>query len=164
MTEYFRGSFISFVINEWDKFKPKIINSISYLIFRKRLINFIRPSDNKIFNIHDRVGIKLLTRLRLAFSPLRKHICRHNFEDIINPLCSCSIELETTMHFFIGCVFSLPLVFGEKLPDIQIYGNGRFDTKLLYIEETKTKLSCFLIVYFTSMYFNCLVKENCFKA
>ena len=47
---------------------PKMSNSTSYLNFINALINFIRTSENKIFNVHDEVGIKLLTRLRLGFN------------------------------------------------------------------------------------------------
>ena len=46
---------------------------ISHNSFRKTLLNFIRPSENKIFSIYDQVGIKLLTSLRLGFSQLCKH-------------------------------------------------------------------------------------------
>ena len=41
-------------------------------------------------NIFDPKGLKLLTRLRLEFSHLNEHRFRHNFEECVNPLCSCS--------------------------------------------------------------------------
>ena len=49
----------------------------------------------------ERIGIKLLTRLRLGFSHLSEHIFRHNFADSLNPLFSCSLETESTLHFFL---------------------------------------------------------------
>ena len=58
--------------------------STSYLSIRNGLTNFIRPSENKIFNIYEEVGIKLLiTRLRLGFSNLCEHKIRDNFEDTL---------------------------------------------------------------------------------
>ena len=39
----------------------------------KALLNFIRPCENKIFNIHDEFDTKLLNRLRLGLSQLREH-------------------------------------------------------------------------------------------
>ena len=60
------------IIVEWNKLYHKIRNSNSYLSFRNALINFMRPSEKKMFNMHDQVGIKLLTRLRLGFSHLRE--------------------------------------------------------------------------------------------
>ena len=36
-------------------------------------------------------------------SHLNKHKFRHNFNDIINPLCSCGKEPETTLHYLLPC-------------------------------------------------------------
>ena len=103
-TDYFKNSFFLSVINDWNKLDPKIRNPTFYLNFKIALINFIRPSENKIFNIHDEDGIKLLTRLRLGFGHLSEHKFRHDFADTLNPLCPCSIENETTMHFFCAAI------------------------------------------------------------
>ena len=67
------------------------------------LLNFIRPTGNSTYKIYDPLGIKLLTRLRLGFSHLSEHKFRHNFADSLNPLCSCSWETESTLHFFLRC-------------------------------------------------------------
>ena len=48
--------------------------------------------------IFDPIGLKLLTRLRLGFSHLNGHRLRHNFQDCMNPLSSCSLEIEDTSH------------------------------------------------------------------
>ena len=106
-TEYFQNSFLPYVIKEWNKLDPDKRSCQSYVSFRKALLNVIRPSENKIFNIHDQVGIKLLTRLRLGLSHLLEHKFRHNFEDALNLLCSCSNEAKTTLHFFLQCHFSM---------------------------------------------------------
>ena len=103
--EYFQNSFLPCVIREWNKLDPDKRSCLSYYSFRKAVLNFIRPIGNKIFNIHDQDVIKLLTRLRLGFSHLCGHKFRHNFEDTLNTLCSCSIETETTLHFFPRCQF-----------------------------------------------------------
>ena len=68
-------------------------------------IGLVRPVQRKTFNINDSVGVKLLTRLRIGFSHLREHKFRHGFRDILNPLCPCSIETETTAHYFLRCHF-----------------------------------------------------------
>ena len=72
-------------------------------IFKKNLLNFIRPSANSIFNIHNPYGIKLLTRLRLGLSHLRDHKFRHCFQDTLNPLCDCGNDIETTTYFSLHC-------------------------------------------------------------
>ena len=98
----FRNSFLPYAIKEWNKLNPEIRNAETYASFRKILLNFIRPSGNRTYKIYDPLGIKLLTRLRLGFSHLSEHKFRHNFADSLNPLCSCSLETEST-HFFLRC-------------------------------------------------------------
>ena len=142
-TEYFQNYFLPYVIKEWNKLYPDKRSCQSYESFPKTLLNFI--SENKIFNIHDRVGIRLLTSLRLGLSHLREQKFGHNFEDTLNSLCSCSIEAETTLHFFLRCQFfndiqeilmndlnidrSFPSLSQDKLISILLYGSDAFDNK-----------------------------------
>ena len=48
---------------------------------------------------------ELLARLQLGFSHPRQHKFRNDFRDILNPLCPCNIEVETTTHYFLRCHF-----------------------------------------------------------
>ena len=64
-------------------------------------IKFIRHLETKIFNLQDQVVFKLLTKLQLRFSHLPEHKFRHNFEDIVNILCSCIIKPELTTEFLL---------------------------------------------------------------
>ena len=66
-----------------------------------KTLKFIRPTANSIFGCHNPIGVKLLTRLRLGLSHLRKHKFKHSFQDTINPLCSCGKEIETTFYFLL---------------------------------------------------------------
>ena len=54
-----------------------------------------------VFNCHNCKGIKYLTRLRLGLSHLREHKFKHSFQDTLNPFCSCGLEVETNMDFFL---------------------------------------------------------------
>ena len=74
---------------------PEIRRIDWYVGFRKKLLSFIKPIENKTSSIYDPLGIKLLNRLRVDFSHLNEHKFRHNFDDTLNPLCSCSLETET---------------------------------------------------------------------
>ena len=76
-TEYF-NSFFPCVIGEWNKLKPEILSSGSYNVFRKTLLNFIRPNASKVYNINDTIDIKVITRLHLGFSQLREHKFKHS--------------------------------------------------------------------------------------
>ena len=145
-SEYFKYSFIANVIYEWNQLNPDIHSSASYNLFRNTLLKFTRPAQRKTFNINDSVGVKLLTRLRLGFSHIREHKFRHDFRDILNPLCRCSIEAETTAHYFLRCHFyntnrsalmnelneidsSFSTLNENKFIDLILYGSDKFDDK-----------------------------------
>mgnify|MGYP001793358012 CR=1 FL=1 len=80
-----------------------IKNCLSLSIFKNTLIKLIRPTANPIYNLHVPKGLKFLTRLRVSFSHLREHKFKHNFQDTLNPLCDCSLSIESTEHFFLSC-------------------------------------------------------------
>ena len=102
-TDTFKNSFFANVINEWNKLDEKIKVATSFSLFKASLLKMGRPHANSTYRIHNPVGIRFLTRLRLGLSHLNEHKFRHNFADCVNPLCSCSIEPETTLHFFLHC-------------------------------------------------------------
>ena len=105
----FKNSFFPSAISEWNKLDLNIRNSASLNAFKKKLLNFIQPCANSIFDIHNPLEIKLLTRLRLGLSPLHEHKFRHCFQDTLNPLCECAKDIESTMHFFLHCTnFLIP--------------------------------------------------------
>ena len=79
------------------------------LPIRKPLIQRIHPKCSSVFNILDPIGIKLLTRLRTDLCHLRDHKFRHNFNDTVNPLCSCNIEAESTKRYLLHCLFYIDL-------------------------------------------------------
>ena len=66
-----------------------------------------------------------MTRLRLGLSRQSEHKFNHNFQNCINPLCSCAMDIESTSHFFIHC----PL----------------FDDKTITLLSTLNKIDCKLI-------------------
>ena len=55
----------------------------------------------KVYSISDPVGLKLLARLRVGFSSLREDNLKHNFNDKLNPPCSCSIQTKSSTHYFL---------------------------------------------------------------
>ena len=97
--------FFSSVIIEWNNLDPNLRNSRSISVFKEKILNFIRPSPNSVFDIHNPKGIKLITRLRLGLSHLREHKFKHSFQDTINPLCNCGQDIESATHFFLQCFF-----------------------------------------------------------
>ena len=145
-TEYFKNSFFPWVIGEWSKLNPEIRRSGNYNIFRKSILNFIRPSASKVFDINHTIGIKLIIRLRLGFSHLLEHKFKYNLQDTLNTVCSWSLEVETTSHYFLHCHFfdalratlmndlsniesDLLTLRDENLTNILLYRNQIYDDK-----------------------------------
>ena len=85
-TKTFSNSFLPQTIRDWNKLDTSICQAPSYSVFRKALLDFIRPTANSTFGTNDVSGLKLLTRLRVGFSHLREHKFKHNFQDTLNPL------------------------------------------------------------------------------
>ena len=100
---FFKDSFFSAVISEWNSLNIDIWNSSSINVFKKELLKFIRPEPNSTYNINDTKGLKLLTRLQLGLSHLGDHKFRHNLQDCVSPMCYCGQNIETTTHFLFHC-------------------------------------------------------------
>ena len=83
------------------------------------------------------LGIKLFSRNK---------IIRFSFGDILNPLCPCINEAETTTHYFLRCHFynanrsalmsdlneidsSFSTLNNNKFIDLILYDNNKFDDK-----------------------------------
>ena len=71
--------------------------------FRANLRKIIRLIPYSVFGIFNPQGLKLITRLWLGLSHLNEHRFKHNFNDCINPLCTCGLDIESTVHYFLHC-------------------------------------------------------------
>ena len=92
--DYFKNSFFPSAITEWNKLDLNIRNSASLNTFKRKLLNFIQPWANSIFDIHYPVGIKFLTRLRLGLIHLHEHKFRHCFQYDMNLLCKSGKDID----------------------------------------------------------------------
>ena len=102
-TKSFKRMFFPYCINEWNEINIEIRNCRSLNIFKTSISS--KKQENSLFSVHDLLGAKLLTRLRLKFSHLNEHKFRHGFNDTINPMCLCGTEAEITEHFLLRCHF-----------------------------------------------------------
>ena len=100
---FLKNTFFSSTNLEWNKLDPSLQSSASYNVFKNSILKFIRPSPNP-------KGIKLVTRLRLGLSHLCEYEFKYSFQDTLNPLCSCGLDVETTSHYFLHC----PLFHAEQ--------------------------------------------------
>ena len=90
------------VISEWNNLDLEIRNLTSLEIFKKDLLNFIRPNVN-VFKINNPSGLTFLARLRIGFSHLKEHKFKHNLQDSVDPLCTFGNDIESTAHFLLHC-------------------------------------------------------------
>ena len=102
-TNCFKYSFFPSTLNDWLNLDVNIRNSESISVFKSRLLSFIRPIQSNIYNTFDPQGFKFLTPLRLGLSNVNDHRFRYNFQECINPFCSCSLEIKDTSHYLLHC-------------------------------------------------------------
>ena len=69
----------------------------------KRVISFMKPPLNYIFEITTSLGLKLVICFRLDFSNLKQHKLKRNFLDSVDLFRSCRNSVEITIHFFSHC-------------------------------------------------------------
>ena len=77
--------------------------STSLSSFRNALLRVGWPTAKPVYNIHNTIGLKFVTRLRLGLSHLNEHKFKHNLHNCINPLWSCSLEIKSFSRFFMYC-------------------------------------------------------------
>ena len=87
-TDIFKYFYFPATIMAWNKCDVKLRKSESLPYFRNALLKVGQPTAKPIYNIHNPIGLKLLTRLRpgLMLSHLNEHKLKHDFQDCINPL------------------------------------------------------------------------------
>ena len=143
-TDVFKYSYFPHTILEWNKLDMQIGRSGYFLSFKNSLLNIGRPTAKPTCKIDNPIGLKLLTRSRLGLSHINEHIFKHNFQDCVNPLCSCSLEIESLSHFFLHCHHftnipatvlddlqsvdrSIPSFSDNELVDLLLYGSPNFN-------------------------------------
>ena len=160
-TQKFRYSFFPDTSNSWNQLSSFIKNSSSLDVFKKRYMEFFNVTPNPIYGLHNPIGLKYLTRLRVGLSHLRAHKYQHNFSDTDTKYCTCGYNIaETVEHFLLFCplhshirselfgklkmVISL-LIFTSPFftCNLLLYGNHDFDshTNKKILEST----ICFII-------------------
>ena len=56
-----------------------------------------------MYNIFGLISLKLITPLRLGVSYLNDYKFWHNVQDCLNPLGSCSMEIEDIAYYLLHC-------------------------------------------------------------
>ena len=100
---FFENFFFPETITEWNDLDYSLCNAPSINVFNKNVLKFLRVGPNKVFNIYNPQGLKLLMRLRLGLSHLRGHEFNHNFSDCFDEICMSGKDFESTNHFLLQC-------------------------------------------------------------
>ena len=129
---------------EWNKLDLNICNSAFCNVFRRVTVKIIRPESNQVFNVDSSEGLKFLTRIRLGLSHSADHNFRHNFQDCVNPICSCGQEIETSTQCLLRCsnYHCVRQTLFEKVNKIDstiLKQNGQVTTNLLLFGDEKLK-------------------------
>ena len=109
-TKKFQYSFFPHCVNAWGKLSKFITGSLSLSVFKSRYLQFFSVSPNSIYKIHNPVGLKYLTRLRVGLSHLKSHKFLHNFNDTPDQFCACDKKsIESTEHYLLFCPLYCPM-------------------------------------------------------
>ena len=80
-------------MKEWNMLDSKIWCSKNLNAFKNKALKITRLKANFFFNCLISKGVKIITRLQLGLSHLQDHKFKHSFQDCLNPICSCGIEV-----------------------------------------------------------------------
>ena len=89
-------------------------NSSRPNIFKNIILKFIRLPANKVCNRHNSKTIKFVARLRLLLCQhkLWKHKFKHSFQDLLNPISNCGLDIESYSRY---CYYILGWILSRLL-------------------------------------------------
>ena len=159
-TNRYSNSFYPYCIKDSNNLNPTIWNIPDISQFKKAQQQLIRPKKRHLFGLNDRIGVNLLTRLRLDFSDLKLHRFNHRF-NCDSPLCSCGQSSESTVHFSLHCQLYIDLrrvlldsVSAIILNNVRVYPDQHMCHILLYGSGSFNSVANRMILESTIRYIN----------
>ena len=143
-------------IIEWKKLDSNICTSPSCSLFKKKILEFIRPHPNNIFNVPKSLGLTYFTRLSVVLSPLLDQKFRHNFRYSLSPIYNFGEATELRKLYLLHCSHFMherqPLLqnFEKSNPYmISMIKNSPLTQRLLYgyIMNIPDHLNTFILNY-----------------
>ena len=71
-------------------------NSEELNIFKSKILKFMRHTANSSLGCYNPMALRPLSGLRLGLGHLWEQMLKHSSKGILNPLCCCRYEVETT--------------------------------------------------------------------
>ena len=137
-TYSFKNPFLPYTICDSNRLDLGVGKS-TYSVFRQHLLKVIQPQPSATFNICNFAELHLLTRLRLGISHLNECRLNHNFQNCIDLLCTCSLDVESasySLHYndvhatllneLKSVDENILKLFGTKLINLFLYGDHQF--------------------------------------
>ena len=100
---FYKNLFFPSTIIEWNNLDFNFRDSENFGVFKNNILKFNRPQPNSFFNCCNLEEVRLITLLRLELRHLLEHKFKYNFQNCLNPLCSCASSIESTSHFLFHC-------------------------------------------------------------
>ena len=117
---FFEKNSFPAIITEWNDLDYSLRSAPSINVFKQNILKSIHLGTNKVSNVYNPHGLKLLARLRLGVSHLRGHEFKYNFSDLLDEICMCGKDIESANHFLLKCSLFLKerQVLMNKICDI----------------------------------------------
>ena len=98
----YQKEFLPSTIKDWDSLDTVTRCSKSKPIFKRKILNIIRPKKSPYYGLFGFSKIRYLTMLRMELSPLNDHKYKHNFQNTHQfcAVCGCT---ENTRHYLLSC-------------------------------------------------------------
>jgi len=95
--------FLPSTIRDRNQLELNIKNSKTKYIFKRKILNTIRPKKSPYFGLFNNSKIRYLTMLRVGLSPLNSHKFNYNFQNVHEfcAVCGCT---ENTEHYLLSCI------------------------------------------------------------
>ena len=74
-----------------------------FCCFQKQYPKIYKTFPSNVFNCDNHKDIRFVPRLRVGMSHLCEHKFNPNFQDYLNPICSCGFDIESTSDFLFHC-------------------------------------------------------------
>ena len=168
---FFKNTFFPSAIVEWSKLDPTIQNAEIFFFSKTVSSNLLDPPREDFFNCYNHKGIRLMTRLRPGLSHQRENKFNHNFQNCIDPLFSCGMDIESRSHFFLHCClfddkritflstlnkidFKLIVTNESSLIETLLFDNSLFDLKKTPLFLMYSLITFYLLKDSKKTYFN----------
>ena len=152
-TDRFKNSFFPFCAENWPSIPDELKLAPSSAAFKNIYKKLFIPPKPSYFDIVDKFGVRLLSKIRVDCSDLRDHRHNHGFRNCPSPLCRCNTADETSEHFLARCpLFNaqratlLTTISNVLSNDISVLPDSHLSSLLMYGSKAYNNITNKLIL------------------